>query len=256
MTIATLAQRAGAAGTRLLAWADRRLQERSTIAGIAAVLAAAGYSTLGAGLTSHIDLITMAAGALGSGLIAASTKPRPPELMLVTAVPHPLASIAPTDPAKVSPALPSMEPIMSILSTVRHILGIIAVAVAPTWNKAVANALAQAEAVLVPLIGDDAKKLCEDAASTTDGGFVKLEHVVADLFTIAADKGIKADSMVLTVIAAKAYAQVKADAPALIDTAIETGITVAAGPTVAALTAPIVEAGVSAALGAPATAIA
>ena len=44
--------------------------------------------------------------------------------------------------------------------------------------------------------------------------------------------------------------------PALIETAIDTGITAAAGPAVAALTAPIVEAGVAAVAGAPAQAAA
>ena len=138
---------------------------------------------------------------------------------------------------------------MNLLSTVRHVLGIVAVAVAPSWNKAIANGLAQAEATLVPLIGDDAKKLCEDAASTTDSGFVKLANVVGDLAKIAADKGIKADVTVLTVIAAKAVLQVKADAPALLDAAIETGITVAAGPVVGAVSAPVVEGVVAAATG-------
>ena len=159
--------------------------------------------------------------------------------------PNLLAPPALADPAKASPVI-SMEKHMSLISAARKLFGVIAVAVAPTWNKAIANSLAQAEATLVPILGDDAKRLCEDAASTTLGGFQKLASVVSDLAKIAADKGIKADFMVLTVIASKAYAQIVANAPELLDVAIETGITAAAGPAVGALAAPVVESTVAA----------
>lgn len=113
---------------------------------------------------------------------------------------------------------------MSLIKILRGILGIVATAIAPSWNKHVADTFAQAEAALTPVLGDDAKRLCEDAAATDVPGIQKLGNVVADLMKIAADKGIKADALVLTVVAQKAFAQIKADAPAILEAAIETGV--------------------------------
>jgi len=229
-----------AAGARLLAWAGRRARERSTWAGVPILLSALGYREAAGHLSDLVDVLTMVGILSGAGLAAATTSAHPAPAIAAA----PLGPATSTNRSTTQGAFP-----MSILSAVRHILGIVAVAIAPTWNKAIANALAQSEAVLVPLLGDDAKRLCEDLLSSTLTGFEKLASVVADLAKIAADKGIKADAMVLTVIAAKAYAQVKADAPALLDAAIETGITAAAGPVAGALSAPVVEGVVAAATG-------
>ncbi len=232
------------AGMRLLAWADRRLQERSTIVGLCGWLGTIGLASFGGEISSHADTITALAGILSTALVTTSTQSHPLEPLLAAPAITLSATSAVADPAKYAPA-PTKGTAMNFLSSVRKVLGIVAVAIAPTWNKAVADALAQAEATLVPLLGDDAKKLCEDAASTTSTGFSKLGNVVTDLAKIAADKGIKADVSVLTVIASKAYLQVVANAPALLDAAIETGITAAAGPVVGAVAAPIVEGAVA-----------
>lgn len=77
MTTTTLAQRARAAGARLGPWLFRRVRERSTWIGLAAVAAALGQSVLADHLTRMADVLPMILGAGGAAIAAATTSQHP-----------------------------------------------------------------------------------------------------------------------------------------------------------------------------------
>ena len=97
------------AALRALAWADRRLQEKSTIVGICGWLGTIGFASFGGEISAHADTITALAGMLSTALVTTSTKPRQPELPLTAPVVIPsVTAEAVADPAKASPVT-SME---------------------------------------------------------------------------------------------------------------------------------------------------
>ena len=68
---------------RILAWAGRRLRERSTYAGLATIASVAGAHELGAQISQVGDAVTLI---VGTGLVAATTSAHPPIEELVGAL--------------------------------------------------------------------------------------------------------------------------------------------------------------------------
>jgi len=103
---------------------------------------------------------------------------------------------------------------MSFIARIASIFAKPIVAATSFLGNDLDRAFMDAEALLVARYGDAARKLCEDAASTSLRGIEKLGQVVADLIGLAAADGIRADATVLTTVAQKAYAQIRANAAA------------------------------------------
>lgn len=68
---------------KLLAWAARRLRERSTYVGLATIAGVAGAHELGAQISQVGDAVTLI---VGTGLVAATTSNHPPLEELVGAL--------------------------------------------------------------------------------------------------------------------------------------------------------------------------
>lgn len=177
------------AAARLLAWAARRAQERSTIIGLAGMLAALGYSTLGERLTSEADLIAMAAGVLSTALVAASTRPHPPELIVV---PASLPIIPPT------PVI-TKETTMSIGSELKHILGIVIGILIPGASAAATNLTTTIQNEIAKVYGEAATAMAKELSLDTTGmsGPDKVFAIVKALLATAEKDGFKGDLKIL-----------------------------------------------------------
>ena len=187
------------AGLRALAWADRRLQEKSTIVGIVGWLGTIGFASFGGEISAHADTITALAGMLSTALVTTSTKPRQPELPLAAPVVIPSVATTATDPAPIAPADTPKEKDMSIGSELKNVLGIVLGILIPGASKATTNLTTTIQNEIAKVYGEAATAMAKELAVDTTGmsGPDKVFAIVKALVATAQKDGFKGDLKVL-----------------------------------------------------------